>query len=262
MAEIATLEKVLWGLCVVLKWGLLTLCLYRRHYRTFPLFFTYVLLNVLQSPLLLASYRTWGFLSPTSANIAWGSEALVIAARGLAVAEICRRILGMYRGIWALATRLLFATAGLVLVYSWAAARPHWQAAVLNCDRGLELAIAGVLMMVFLFARHYEIEVEREVRYLALGLFLYSAFSVVNNTILEKWLWDYAVLWNVLRTSAFVASLLLWVWALRKRLPEAVSKPAMLPADAYRILAPELNLRLKALNEQLGKVWVAEAKKH
>jgi hypothetical protein len=262
MAEIANFEKVLWGLSILLKWSLLGLFLFRKHYRTFPFFFTYVLLTAVQSPVLFASYQTWGFRSPTSGNIAWGTQGLVIAARGLAVAEICRRIVGMYRGIWALASRLLLATAGLVLVYSWAVARPHWQAAVLNCDRGLELAIAAVLMMVFLFAKHYEIEVEQTVRYLALGLFLYSCLSVVNNTVLEKLRWDYAPAWNLFRTVAFVASLLLWVWALREQQAETVSEPAMLPDGTYRALTPELNLRLRALNEHLGKFWYAEAKKH
>lgn len=261
MAEIANFEKVLWGLSVALKWGLLALFVFRKHYRTFPFFFIYVLLTAVQSPVLFQSYRTWGFQSPTSGNIAWGSQGLVIAARGLAVAEICRRILGMYRGIWSLASRLLLATAGLVLVYSWAVARPHWQAAVLNCDRGLELAIAAVLMMVFLFARHYEIEVEQTVRFLALGLFLYSCFSVVNNTVLEKLLWDYAPLWNVIRTLAFLASLLLWGWTLRRQQAETAPEPLMLPAGAYSALAPELNLRLKALNEHLAKIWHPEAKK-
>lgn len=262
MAEIANFERVLWGVSFVFKWGLLALIVFRKHYRTFPFFFIYVLLTAMQSPLLFASYRMWGFQSATSGNMAWGSQALVIAARGLAVAEICRRVMGMYRGIWALASRLLLATAGLVLVYSWAVARPHWQAAVLNCDRGLELAIAAVLMMVFLFARHYEIEVESTVRYLALGLFLYSCLSVVNNTVLEKLSWSYAPAWNLFRTVAFVASLLLWVWALRERQTETASEPTMLPEEAYRALTPELNLRLKALNEQLGRFWYVEAKKH
>jgi hypothetical protein len=262
MAGIATFERMLWGVSVALKWGLLVLFVFRKNYRTFPLFFTYVLVTAVQSPVLFVSYRTWGFQSVASGNIAWGTQGLVIAARGLAVAEICRRILGVYRGIWALASRLLLATAGLVLEYSWAVARPHWQAAVLNCDRGLELAIAAVLMMVFLFASHYEIEVEQTVRYLALGLFLYSCLSVVNNTVLEKFSWSYAPAWNLFRTVAFVASLLLWAWALRERQPETVSEPTMLPEGSYRALTPELNLRLKALNDQLGTFWYAEAKKH
>jgi hypothetical protein len=262
MAEITTFEWVLWGLSIVLKWGLLGIFFVRKHYRIFPFFFAYVLLTAVQSPVLFASYRTWGFQSKISGSIAWGTQGMVIAARGLAVAEICRRIMGVYRGIWSLASRLLLAIAGLVLVYSWAVARPHWQAAVLNCDRGLELAIAAVLMMVFLFARHYEIEVEQTVRFLALGLFLYSCFSVVNNTVLEKLLWDYAPLWNLIRTLAFVASLLLWSWTLREQQAETAPGPAMLPAGAYSSLAPELNLRLRTLNEHLAKFWRAEAKKH
>jgi hypothetical protein len=261
MADIATFEKVLWGLSAFLKWGLLGLLVFRKHYRTFPFFFAYVLLTALQSPVLLVSYRIWGFDWPISGNIAWGTQAVVIAARGLAVAEICRRMMEMYRGIWALASRLLLATGCLVLLYSWAVARPHWKAAVLNCDRGLELAIAGVLVMVFLFARHYEIEVDETARYLALGLFLYSCLSVVNNTVLEKRRWDYVVVWNLFRTLAYVASLTLWAWALRAPHSITATQPQMLPEGAYPALVPEINLRLKALNEQLGKFWYAEAKK-
>jgi len=53
-------------------------------------------------------------------------------------------------------------------------ARPRWQAAILNSDRGVELAIAGVIVMVFLFAQHYEIEVAPADRYLAIGFLLFS----------------------------------------------------------------------------------------
>jgi len=262
MAEIVTIEKALWALSVLLTAGLFALLLYRKNYRVYPYFFTYVLITLMQSPVLLATYRVWGFDSPASTNIAWGVQGLVIAARALAVAEICRRVMGMYRGIWALAWRMLLAIAGLVLLYSWAVARPRWQAAILNSDRGIELAIAGVIVMVFLFAQHYEIEVAPADRYLAIGFLLFSCFTVLNNTLLEGWLERYETLWNLFGTLAFMASLLLWIWAVRETQEEGSWQPEMLPGVAYCTLAPEINLRLKTLNEELGKFWYAEAKKH
>jgi len=178
------------------------------------------------------------------------------------VAEICRRVMGMYRGIWALAWRMLLVIAGLVLLYSWAVARPRWQAAILNSDRGIELAIAGVIVMVFLFAQHYEIQVAPADRYLAIGFLLFSCFTVLNNTLLEGWLERYETLWNLFGTLAFMASLLIWIWAVRETQEEGSLQPEMLSGVAYCTLAPEINFRLKTLNEQLGKLWYSEAKKH
>src|SRR5436309_2566602 len=120
MAGIVTLEKAFWALSVLLKTGLFALLLYRKNHRVYPYLFTYVLITLMQSAVLFATYRVWGFNSPTARNVAWGVQGLVIAARALAVAEICRRVLARYRGIWALAWRVLLATAVLVLVYAWA----------------------------------------------------------------------------------------------------------------------------------------------
>src|SRR3981081_1343822 len=126
MDEIDTFERLLWGCMVFLNGGLLALLLYRKNDRVFPLFFVYVLLNFLQSFVLIASYRIWGFNSPVPYRIGWGTQGLVVAARALAVAQICQRVRGKYRGIGALAGRLLVATAAVVLFCSWAVARGSW----------------------------------------------------------------------------------------------------------------------------------------
>lgn len=261
MAEIASLEKVLWAVTVFLQAGLLVLLLYRKNHKAFPFFSAYVLLTLAQNAVFFASYRRWGFNSPASVRIAWGTQAVVIFARGLAVAEICRRFLARYRGIWALAWRMLFATAALVLLYSLAVARGRWQFAVINADRGIELAIAVTVVTLFLFVQYYEVAIESVVRSVITGFFLYSCFFVLNDTILEGWIDGYTTLWNLLGTVAFLASLLLWIWALRETQPEATSEPEMLSEGVYRKLAPEINLRLKALNEHLGQFWCAGVKR-
>ena len=261
MIEIDVFEKVLWALCVLFKAGLFALLLYRKNHRAYPYLFAYVLITLMQSSVLFATYRVWGFGSPTSRSIGWGVQGLVIAARALAVAEICRRVLARYQGIWALAWRMLLATVGLVLVYAWAVSRPNWQQAILSTDRGLELAIAVAILILFLFEKYYEIVVETTVFYLSTGLFLFSVFSVLNNTILENWLHSYATLWNLLGTLAFVASLLLWIWAVREKQPATPSEPELIPASAYRTLAPQINLRLRNLNEQMSQTWHVEGKR-
>jgi hypothetical protein len=246
---------------VFLNGGLLVLLLYRKNHRVFPLFFVYVLFNFLQCFVLFGSYRIWGFNSPVSSRIAWGTQVFVIAARAIAVAQICQRVLAKYQGIWALARRLLVATATVVLLYSWAVARGRWQFAVLNADRGMELAIASVIVILLLFARHYGVAVEPAVQAIAIGFFLYSCFFVLNDTILERWMYDYSTLWNLLGTLAFLASLLVWGRGLRGRQPETTLEPEMLSPEIYRTLAPEINDRLRALNDHLGQLWYVERKR-
>lgn len=261
MAEIATFQKALWGLATFSKVALLALLLYRKNHKTFPALSAYVLMTLMQDAILFLSYRAWGFASPASIQIGWGTQSLVILLRGLAVAEICRRMLAKYTGIWALAWRLLFASVALLLVYSMVVAGLQWQLVVLNADRGLELTIATAIVILFLFAHYYAVPVESAVRYLATGFFLYSSFFVLNDTILEDWKYRYATVWNLLGMFSFLTSLIIWTWALREKLPETAPEPEMLSPGAYRRLVPEIDLRLKVLNDRLTQFWYAGARR-
>jgi hypothetical protein len=258
MNEIPASVRILWGVTAFLGGGLLVLLLYRKSYRVFPNFFVYVLFDFLQSFVLYTSYRFWGFRSSASIQIAWGTQSVVMTARAVAVAQICQRVLADYRGVWALAKRLLILTAVVVLLYSWAIARGGWQFAVLNGHRGIELAIASVIVILLLFTRYYGIVVEPAVRVLTIGFFFYSSFYVLNDTILERWLHDYSSLWNLLGSSVMLASMLLWIWGLREPQPQRTLEPEMLPEGIYRGVSPEINDRLRALNDHLGNFWNVE----
>lgn len=261
MAEIHTLERVLWGFTVFLKAALVILLLYRKNHRAFPFFFVYALLNFLQSAALFESYRLWGFRSAVSFEIAWGTQSVVIVARALAVVEICRRVLAKYPGIWALGWRIFLAMATLVLVYSWAVGRHSWQLVRVTADRSLELAVAAAVLALLLFIRYYGVAIEPAARLLAIGFFLCSFFRALNDAILERWLTHYTTLWNLLGTVSFLASLLLWSWGLRQTQPLATAGPELLSESFYRTIAPEINFRLKALNEQLSRFWHVAGKR-
>jgi hypothetical protein len=261
MSELATFQNVFWGITVFLELTLLVLLVHRKNHRVFPFFFTYVLVAFLQSVILMVSYKIWGFSSISSERMAWGTQGLVILARAMAVVEICRRVLGRYRGIWALAWRMLVCSAVVVLVYSVVVAGFEWPLLALNADRGLELTVTVVLVMFFLFAHYYELAMETAVRSLAIGFFLYSCFAVLNDTILEGWKYRYANFWNSLGILAYLASLLTWNWAIRRWQPEVIREPDLLSRGVYRSLAPEINLRLKLLNEHLHQIMFPEAKR-
>jgi len=121
--------------------------------------------------------------------------------------------------------------------------------------------MATVIVLLFVFARYYEVGVEPAVRTMAIGFLLYSCFRVLNDTILEGWSHRYATLWNLLGTLSFLASMLLWSWAFRRTQPATTFEAERAPEDLYRTLAPEINARLRELNEQLRHFAHAEGKR-
>jgi len=260
--EIAQFQLIMWVVNTATEVFLLVLLAVRKNYRAYPAFTFYISLNLAQAFLLFIIYRRWGFSSTSSWLSAWGTQALVVGARALAVAELCRHLLSRYPGIWALAQRILVGCVGLVLLYSSLAARHQWDLVLPSADRGLELSIATVIVVLFIFVRYYDAPAERRDRSLAIGFFLYSCFNALNNTVLERYLYDYATLWSLLGMLAFFASLLLWSWALRKSRTEIAPEENLLPLGVYQSVTPQTNLRLRLLNERLCQIWKPEVTRH
>jgi hypothetical protein len=259
MVTTAFIQQALWALNSAGEVVLLTLLVVRKNYRSYPAFSLYLLVDLTMSATLFFVYRLWGFDSTTAYRIAWGTHGIVLFARALAVAEVCRHVLSRYRGVWAFTWRILLLCAALVLSYSILVARHDWRLALPSADRGLELSIATVIVVLLLFARYYDVKGEQVARSLAIGFCLYSCFAVLNNTLLERLLYDYSALWNLLGMFAFFASLSLWTWALRKPLSQVATEEILLSKGIYQSLTPEINLRLRLLNEQLSRFWPAEA---
>jgi hypothetical protein len=260
--EIVQFQQMMWAVNTATGVVLLALLVARKNYRAYPAFTFYIFVNLAQAILLFIIYRRWGFSSASSWRFAWGTQAVAICARALAVAEVCRHILARYVGIWALAQRILLVCAGLVLLYSGLAVRHQWELALPTADRGLELSIAAVIVILFLFARYYGLRPERTDRWLAIGFCLYSCFRVLNDTISDRYLYDYEKLWSLVGMLAFFASLSIWLWAVRKSRAEIASEENLLPLGVYQSLTPQINLRLRLLNDQLCKIWKPEVTRH
>ncbi len=261
MADMSYLQQILWAVSAAIETTLVAILVVRKNYRSYPVFSLYLLVDLTMGTTVLFVYHFWDFHSATAYRIAWGAQGIVLLARALAVAEVCRHLLSRYRGVWALAWRILLLSAGLVLGYSILAARHGWSLALLTADRGLELSIATVIVVLLLFARYYEVKVEPVVRSLAIGFCLYSCSAVLNNTVLERWLHDYSAFWNLVVMLAFLASLFIWTFALRRSQSEAEPEEILLPNGIYQAVAPEINLRLRLFNEQLSRFWKVEARR-
>ncbi len=259
MVKLQELQQILWVVNIAAGVFLFILVVGCRNYRAFPAFTLYLLTNSALNVCLFLAYQRWGFISPIFWWSDWGMQVVVICARSLAVAELCRHLLARYRGIWGLVWRVLLACAASTLIYSCIAAEYQWKLALIRAERGLELAIAAVIVAVFVFVRYYDVETNPTDRSLAVGFCLYSCFNALDDTGLEYYLYRYIELWNILVMLAFLASQLLWTWSLRKPQTETAAEEALLPAVVYQTVAPQINIRLRLLNEQLSQFWKTEA---
>ncbi|HXC46925.1 MAG TPA: hypothetical protein VNU20_01440 [Candidatus Sulfotelmatobacter sp.] len=252
MIEPLQLQAAAWALTTALELVLFALFLRRKLGRTYPAFFAYLLSVILQSLTVAALYRTPNLAKLTIWLIAWGTQGVVVLMRSLAIVELNRSVLRRYIGIWALARRLLVGVAVAVLAYDLALSKGNWQWLILNGIRGLELAMAAVIVTMLLFARYYRVQVNHLQRALAVGLCLYSAFYVINYSVLERIVQQYGVLWNFLGMFAFIASLLVWInGANQYAEAEEAAVPPAIPPELYGKLSSEVNSRLILLNRHL-----------
>jgi hypothetical protein len=259
MDGIGPFTEGLWAATAFVQLLLLCLLIARRNVSSYPAFSAYIFMTLAQSALLFVAIKGWGFSSSVSWWIGWGTQFLVLGARAFAVAELCRHILGRFLGVWVLARWILLTCAALVLLCALLAANHQRALALTSTELGLELAVAAVIVMLLLFARYYEVIVAPPLRGLAIGLCVYSCISVLNDTILERWLSRYVSLWNVFGMASFFACLLLWSWAFRKPAPQTSAAPLLVDRSIYLNIIPDVNWRLRALNEQLIRFWHLEA---
>jgi hypothetical protein len=261
VAPVVYFQWALFALLFLSQAALVAIFLARKSWRAYPAFFSYILLNLLQGGALFAIYRSRGFSSDLAQYFGWASQGAIILARALAIAELCRHLLARYSGIWALTKRLIFVCGVALALYSVFAAGRRWDTGVLKADRGLELTVIVVIVVLFLCARNYGIVASPIIHALALGFCLNSAFWVLNDAVLEQKFAPYDALWNILSALTYLATLLLWIWAFRNPLPDSEVDPTLLPRDVYRVMAPEVNVRLRLLNESLSKLYKAEARR-
>lgn len=258
MLGLSLTENLLWIVTFGMEAGLLLLLISRKQHREFPFFSAYLSGVLLQTALLFASYSLWGFDSRISVRVAWISQGFVTLLRALVVVELCRRLVGPYRGVWALTWRVLLSCACIVLSYSFLVSRFAVQVAIVNIDRGLELTIATVVVVVFLFAAYYGIVPQTRIYFLSAGLCFYSCFYVVNDSFLEHWMEAFSNVWNFMGMLSFLASLGLWLWGFLIPQASETSSAELLPRHIYGSLSPRLNRQLSQLNQRLSMFWQIE----
>jgi hypothetical protein len=254
--ELDPLRYALWILDLLLQVGLFSLILYRRAGRDVPFFASYVGVNLAQGIAWWTVVHTLGFNSRAAFSFYWISQAVVFAARGLAILELCHHFLRPYRGIWGLAWRVLALVCALLVIYAavTSARQTYWLGAfVPTADQGLELAALGTLMVLLGFAAYYKIPTPTVERQVALGFAFYSLVTVgLDALVLLSYRNDF--LYSLIQSVAFAGVLIVWLVALRKPLPGVASAPELLGREEYGALTPQVNYRLQLLNNRLLEI--------
>ena len=262
MLELPTFTLTAWGLATALTLFLLVRIFLLRMYRRYPFFTFYLGANLLQTAVLSYLYQSYGFSSTTHGyRRAWATQAFVVVARGFAAAEVSYRILGKFKGVWALAMRTLIACGAIVLISTLYFGTRTYQLAAITLEMSLEAFIATWIVGLLLFARYYAVPVEPAAGMVGLGLGLLSCCRLLNDLVFERHVQAYLGVWNYVSGAAFLGILLLWNWYLRGPAIQTVRDPQLNTVQVYQSLIPQVNRKLAKLNQHLRQFGRTESPK-
>lgn len=252
-------QDLVWAVSQLGIMAVIAILLRSGNRAKYPLFAAYLVFDLLQGATLLFTYYRFGYLAKTAFVAYWITQGVVLMLRWLAISELCRHILKRFSGIWILASRILLGCAFGIIGYSILVSDWHGPKAVIAASRCLELAVAGVVIALFLFSRYYKVPLSRQNRALAAGFCLYSCSVVLHNTFEHYVPVRFLGFLNIGIMLVFCLSLLVWGRALRFPVPQVAEDFSLLPIDSYQQLSPAINERLRGLNERLTSVWKMEA---
>jgi hypothetical protein len=270
-------ELILYWSTVGFEILLCVLVYFRNLQRRLPFFTVYAILSLMGTLGIQFVYHHFGFRSAASYDAYWITAALIVIARGFAIAELCRYGLRAYQGIWALTWQMLALLAIFFLGHAAVDARGQVGGIPiygLTIERDIAISSIMILLALFVIRKYYDLTLEPLHMWIAIGICIVSVMNILNDTLLfDKltghlffWLFGrYAStwselrsqvesandLWNMIRTSGLIISNSIWCYALRKPLPAPAKSPVLLPAEVYRELSPAVNLRLRAINDRL-----------
>ena len=273
-------ELFLYWLTLGLQIVLCVLLYSRNLQRRLPFFTAYITWLVTKTLALQFVYQHYGFLSPVAYYASWFTSGVDLIARSLAIAELCRYELRAYRGIWALTWRALAVLALLLLGH---AAVDAWgqpdRLVIYGLTLGRDLGISSIviLLAVLIVSNYYGLSLDPVQEWIAVGMFFFCAVEVVNNSMLRETFtthlfpWFFSrymdswsamrpaveranASWSAIRSYAFIVSMSIWCFALRKPLPAPVRDPLLLPNEIYGELSPAINLHLRAFNDRLQEI--------
>jgi len=263
MNGLVDLVQWVWGISAGAQAVLCWVLFLSGNFRRIPVFAAYALANLCQAILMLMIYKRIGFRAESAVMLAWSWQACIQILRAAATTEAIRLLLKPYQGIWGLGRRVLAGAFGIIFVVALGYSGRNIGWAILLVDRGFHLAFAIALVACLLLVHYYSVPIHAAYKALLGGFCFYSCTVVLANT-LGGILFvggnpNFQAIWNLLTMGAFVVVLFVWANALRKPLPEPM--PNVGPPEAvnsYWEISPQINERLRQLNDELSRLWKSE----
>jgi hypothetical protein len=267
MSGLPTPVRWLWGISAAAQAGLCAVLLTRGNFRKIPIFTAYAAANLCQAILIFMVYEGIGFRPQSSIALAWSSQACIQILRAAATTEALRQVLRPFQGIWGLGWRTLALAFGVIFLVAVFDSGRNISWAVLLMDRGFHLAFAIALVACLLLVHYYTVPVPSAYKALLGGFCFYSCAVVLANTLggvlfLRRDA-NFQAIWQSVTMCPFIAVLLVWAFALRKPLPDPMQGIELQqPKTLYWEVSPQINERLRLLNEQLNRLWKPEVPRH
>jgi hypothetical protein len=217
------LKDALWIAHPVLELSLAGVMYWRRLHRTFPVFFAYIVFQVLNFLVLFPIYQ-WGS-GPNATDHAitayfdayWISAAISVAIGFKVIHEIFLDMLRPYPNLKDLGT-LLFKWAALVmLLVAMVVAVASQQAddeplvqAVIIMQRSVRFIQCGLILFLLFFSRHMGIS-RRQLSFgIALGFGSFACVELVGLALLSGRLIHHPTV-NMITTPAYTLVILIWI---------------------------------------------------
>lgn len=232
---------------------------WRGLFLRLPLFTVYLSAVVLCDVLRFSVIFTLGPRSKAEFILYWTTQWILVLLRAAVVYELCKQMLGAYPGVWRLCIMILCLAAMVLVCLTLldTTRQGPWIARLfLTIERGFELEVLGVLFIVSLFCRYYRIPVGRLLSLVILGLSMYSAMALLNDTFASHWFQPLLLVWREVRGDSFLIAESIWLTAIAlwKPAEEKQRVPVLLDPSVYSELTPVVSYRLRELNARLEEI--------
>jgi hypothetical protein len=252
--NLTPLQNFLWILGTTLKVLLCVLVFARGLHRRLPLFATYIALLVVETVAVRWTYHHWGYASQPARYVYWSSLGVVLFARALAVGELCWRSLRNSPAVWVIVRKPLLLLAVALLAYAAMLAAKNRFVFLLAAEKGLDFGIVVVLAVLAGLGVRYRVWLGGIERKVVIGFGVYSAFQVVNDTFMQKWLTRYFQWWVSASVVSFEAAMLIWIVPLLRPLPQPSAPPTLLAEKESVAILSQILEQLRRIMEEMKRI--------
>jgi len=127
-------------------------------------------------------------------------------------------------------------------------------ALLLAAEKGLDFGIVVILAACAGLGVRYQVwlgEIERKV---VIGFGVYSAFQVVNDTFMEKWMMRYFQSWVSASVVSFEAAMLIWIVPLLRPLPPLSPPPTLFGKEESVAILRQILEQLRRIMEEMKRI--------